>query len=234
MTPPPIGGPVILPEVIEQTLLGPMTFVLSEEAQAAVAASAATIEDILRTGKTVYGVNTGFGLLAKQTIRPDQLVELQRNLILSHCCGVGDPLPDDVVRLVLLLKAAGLSRGLSGVRPELIAMLLRLLETNILPVIPAKGSVGASGDLAPLAHMVLPLLGLGEMDYQGRRMTAAKVLKVLGLKPLKLQSKEGLGLINGTQFMSAYAVLCLLRIQNVAKTADIAADNICPPGAVAR
>ncbi len=222
MTPPPIGGPVILPEVIEQTLLGPMTFVLSEEAQAAVAASAATIEDILRTGKTVYGVNTGFGLLAKQTIRPDQLVELQRNLILSHCCGVGDPLPDDVVRLVLLLKAAGLSRGLSGVRPELIAMLLRLLETNILPVIPAKGSVGASGDLAPLAHLASTLIGVGELKVDGKVVPAIEGLKAAGLAPIELRAKEGLALINGTQVSTALALKGLILTRRIFEAALVA------------
>ena len=139
---------------VEAALAGPIHTALNDGARQGVARSAAAIDAILADGRTVYGVNTGFGLLAKQAIRPDQLAELQRNLILSHCCGVGAPLPDDVVRLILLLKIAGLARGFSGVRPELIGMLQRLLAADILPVIPEKGSVGASGDLAPLAHQI--------------------------------------------------------------------------------
>jgi len=207
---------------IEAALAGPAAVTLTGEADAAVAASAATIEGILAAGKTVYGVNTGFGLLANQTIRPDQLAQLQRNLILSHCCGVGDSMPDDVVRLILLLKIAGLSRGFSGVRPQLIAMLIRLLQTDILPVIPEKGSVGASGDLAPLAHMSAALLGVGEIRAGGQTIPAAEGLKRAGLEPIALRAKEGLALINGTQASTALALKGLVLARRVFEAALVA------------
>jgi len=170
-----------------------------------------------------YGINTGFGILAHQRVPAADIEKLQENLILSHAVGVGDEVPAEIVRLMLLLKVNGLAVGMSGVREKVVDYLIRFYNADALPVVYTKGSLGASGDLAPLAHMVLPLLGLGEMDFQGRRVAATAVLKTLGLQPLRLQSKEGLGLINGTQFMSAYGVHCLLRIENLAKTADIAA-----------
>ena len=207
---------------VEKALAGPVRTALNDGARQAIARSAATIEAILADGRTVYGVNTGFGLLAKQTIRPDQLAELQRNLILSHCCGVGDPMPDDVVRLILLLKIAGLSRGFSGVRPELIAMLERLLATDILPVIPEKGSVGASGDLAPLAHMSAALLGVGDMRAGGETIPAMEGLKRAGLEPIALRAKEGLALINGTQASTALALKGLVLARRVFEAALVA------------
>jgi histidine ammonia-lyase len=217
-----LGEATVSLDDIQAALAGPVSIKLTGEANTAIAASAATIEDILAAGKTVYGVNTGFGLLAKQTIRPDQLAELQRNLILSHCCGVGAPLPDDVVRLILMLKIAGLSRGFSGVRPGLIAMLQRLLETDILPVIPEKGSVGASGDLAPLAHMSAALLGVGEMRAAGETIPAMEGLKRAGLEPVALRAKEGLALINGTQASTALALKGLVLARRVFEAALVA------------
>ncbi len=217
-----LGDATVALDDIEAALAGPAAVTLTGEAKAAVAASAVTIEDILTAGKTVYGVNTGFGLLAKQTIRPDQLAQLQRNLILSHCCGVGAPVTDDVVRLILLLKIAGLSRGFSGVRPELIAMLQRLLATDILPVIPEKGSVGASGDLAPLAHMSAALLGVGEMRAGGETIPALEGLKRAGLEPIALRAKEGLALINGTQASTALALKGLVLARRVFEAALVA------------
>jgi histidine ammonia-lyase len=217
-----LGEATVSLDDIQAALAGPVAVTLTGEASTAIAASAATIEDILAAGQTVYGVNTGFGLLAKQTIRPDQLAELQRNLILSHCCGVGGPLPDDVVRLILMLKIAGLSRGFSGVRPGLIAMLQRLLETDILPVIPEKGSVGASGDLAPLAHMSAALLGVGEMRAGGETIPAMEGLKRAGLEPIALRAKEGLALINGTQASTALALKGLVLARRVFEAALVA------------
>ena len=209
-------------EHVRGALAGPCHTALSDGARQAIARSAATIEAILADGRTVYGVNTGFGLLAKQAIRPDQLAELQRNLILSHCCGVGAPLPDDVVRLILLLKIAGLSRGFSGVRLQLIDMLMRLLAMDILPVIPEKGSVGASGDLAPLAHLASTLIGVGELKVAGRVVPATEGLKAAGLEPIVLRAKEGLALINGTQVSTALALKGLVLGRNIFEAALVA------------
>jgi histidine ammonia-lyase len=172
-----------------------------------------------------YGINTGFGILAHQRVPAADIERLQENLILSHAVGVGDEVPAAIVRLMLLLKVNGLAVGLSGVTEPVVDRLIRFHNEDALPVVYNKGSLGASGDLAPLAHLVLPLLGLGDMTWRGRRLPAKTVLRKLGLKPLRLQSKEGLALINGTQFMSAYAVHCLLRIENLAKTADLAATT---------
>ncbi|MDP1630790.1 MAG: histidine ammonia-lyase [Caulobacter sp.] len=200
---------------IEAAMAGPVAARLHPRADVAVGASAAAIDAILADGRTVYGVNTGFGLLAKKTIPADKLADLQRNLILSHCCGVGAALPDDVVRLILLLKIAGLSRGFSGVRPELIAMLMRLLERDILPVIPEKGSVGASGDLAPLAHLASTLIGVGELKVGGKVLPATEGLKAAGLAPIALRAKEGLALINGTQVSTALALKGLVLARRI-------------------
>jgi histidine ammonia-lyase len=172
-----------------------------------------------------YGINTGFGILAHQRVPAADIEKLQENLILSHAVGVGDEVPAAIVRLMLILKVNGLAVGLSGVTERVVDHLIRFHNEDALPVVYTKGSLGASGDLAPLAHLVLPLLGLGEMTWRGRRLPAKTVLRKLGLPTLRLQSKEGLALINGTQFMSAYAVHCLLRIENLAKTADLAATT---------
>ena len=154
----------------------------------------------------VYGINTGFGLLANVRIADDELAQLQKNLILSHCVGVGDPLDDRVVRLALVLKVLGLSQGYSGVTPQLIDSLCALLNHEIYPCIPARGSVGASGDLAPLAHMSSVLLGVGRARHAGRELLAGEALAVAGLTTVKLQPKEGLALINGTQISTALAL----------------------------
>jgi histidine ammonia-lyase len=216
------GDDAIGIEHVRAALAGPCQTALSDGARQGIARSAATIDAILADGRTVYGVNTGFGLLAKKTIAPDQLAELQRNLILSHCCGVGAPLPDDVVRLILLLKIAGLARGFSGVRLQLIEMLIRLLALDILPVIPEKGSVGASGDLAPLAHLASTLLGVGELKVAGKVVPAAEGLKAAGLEPIVLRAKEGLALINGTQVSTALALKGLVLGQNIFQAALVA------------
>ncbi len=169
-------------------------------------AGSAAIERIVESGATVYGVNTGFGLLATTAIPRDELEELQRNLVLSHACGVGPLLPDNIMRLVLVLKLASLSRGASGVRRETVEMLARLLELEIYACVPAKGSVGASGDLAPLAHLSALLLGIGEARVKGQIVPAAEALSRAGLEPLKPGPKEGLALLNGTQVSTALAL----------------------------
>jgi histidine ammonia-lyase len=180
-----------------------------------VRASAAAVSRIVAGGETVYGINTGFGLLANERIPHDRLAELQRNLILSHSCGLGEALPRHVVRLMIVLKLLGLGRGYSGVRPEVIDALQALLDGDALPVIPVQGSVGASGDLAPLAHMTAALMGFGSIDLAGERVAAGEALQRLGLEPLVLGPKEGLALINGTQFSTAIALDALFAAERV-------------------
>jgi histidine ammonia-lyase len=163
----------------------------------------------------VYGINTGFGKLAQTRIADDQLAQLQKNLVLSHSAGVGKPLDAPVVRLMLLLKAASLAHGVSGVRGEVIDALLALLNADVLPVVPEKGSVGASGDLAPLAHLAGVLIGIGEVFVGGQRISAVQGLSKAGLKPLELGPKEGLALLNGTQCSTALAIHAAQRLQRV-------------------
>ncbi len=180
-----------------------------------IAASAAAVERIVAGGETVYGVNTGFGLLANTRIAPDRLAELQRNLILSHSCGLGDALPRHVVRLMIVLKLLGLGRGYSGVRPVVIDALQALLDRDAMPVIPSQGSVGASGDLAPLAHLISALLGEGRIDVGGQVMPAREALEQVEIGSLELGPKEGLALINGTQASTAIALDALFTAERV-------------------
>jgi histidine ammonia-lyase len=179
---------------------------LDDASMQRVASSAAAVDRIVAGGETVYGVNTGFGLLANTRIPDDRLAELQTNLILSHSAGLGDPLPRSVTRLMIVLKLLGLGRGYSGVRPIVIDALQALLDKDAMPVIPAQGSVGASGDLAPLAHLIAALMGHGTIDVAGQVMPAAAALQKLGIEPLQLGPKEGLALINGTQMSTAVAL----------------------------
>ncbi len=180
-----------------------------------VRASAASVERIVAGGETVYGINTGFGLLANTRIPPERLAELQKNLILSHSCGLGDPLPRRVVRLMVILKLLGLGRGYSGVRPLIVERLQALLDHDALPVIPAQGSVGASGDLAPLAHLIAALLGEGQFDIGGETVPARDAISKLGMEPLALGPKEGLALINGTQASTAIALDALFSAERM-------------------
>lgn len=193
----------------------PVEFAVSDAALARVDTGAKVIADIVARGETVYGVNTGFGLLANTSIAKGDLDALQRNLVLSHACGVGALLNDDVVRLVLVLKAASLSRGASGVRRETVLALQRLIEAEVYPCIPSKGSVGASGDLAPLAHMAALLIGVGEARVRGAILPAAAALESAGLKPLNLGPKEGLALLNGTQVSTALGLAGLFETEKV-------------------
>jgi histidine ammonia-lyase len=180
-----------------------------------VAEAAASVERIVAGGETVYGVNTGFGLLANTRIPDDRLAELQTNLILSHSAGLGDPLPRHVTRLMIVLKLLGLGRGHSGVRPLVIEALEALLEQDAMPVIPAQGSVGASGDLAPLAHLIAALMGHGSIDVGGETLPASAALERTGMQPLQLGPKEGLALINGTQASTAIALDALFAGERV-------------------
>ncbi len=195
---------------------------LHPQALGNVEASAATIATIIGSGRTVYGVNTGFGLLAQTSIAPDKLGELQKRLVLSHAAGTGPLLPPDIVRLIIALKIISLARGCSGVRPIVIQQLQAFLTHNILPCIPSKGSVGASGDLAPLAHLAAALIGIGDVDMNATRMPAHAALRQAGLAPLMLGPKEGLALLNGTQASTALALAALFRAETIFAAAIIA------------
>ena len=182
------------------------TLSLAPEAYAAIEASAAAVQAIVAKGDPAYGINTGFGLLAKRHIPHDELERLQQNLILSHAVGTGELLPDHVVRLILLTKIGSLARGFSGVRPLIVDTLIALYNAGIMPAIPSQGSVGASGDLAPLAHMTLAMLGVGQVRMHGESMDAQAALAAAGIAPVTLAAKEGLALINGTQVSTALAL----------------------------
>ena len=208
--------PGALPMVALQRIhRGGETLVMDPAADAAILRSAAVVRRAAEGNAPVYGVNTGFGKLASTRIAAADLATLQRNLIRSHAVGVGAPLPARVVRVLLATKAASLARGHSGVRPMIIDTLLAVHNANIVPWIPAQGSVGASGDLAPLAHLTLALCGEGEVVVDGRRVPALPVLQAAGIAPLELEAKEGLALINGTQVSTALALDALLRFETV-------------------
>jgi histidine ammonia-lyase len=188
---------------------------LDPAALPAVQASVRVVETIVARDQPVYGINTGFGKLATTRIAGDDLGALQRNIVLSHAAGVGEPTAPATVRLMMALKLASLARGASGVRPGTIAFLATMLERGVIPVVPAQGSVGASGDLAPLAHMTTVLLGVGEAWFEGERMPAAAALERAALAPLALAPKEGLAFLNGTQFSTAAALIGLYALQDV-------------------
>ena len=168
----------------------------------------------------VYGVTTGFGSLCNITIAPDDLSRLQHNLVMSHACGTGDTVRPEIVRIMLLLKIQSLSYGHSGAQLETVQRLADMFNSDVLPVVYQQGSLGASGDLAPLAHLSLPLIGMGEVIYRGERRNVAELWPELGWKPLTLKSKEGLALLNGTQFMAAHAVWSLIQAERLSDWAD--------------
>jgi histidine ammonia-lyase len=196
---------------------------LTVDAKPAVERAAQMIADAAAGDTPVYGVNTGFGKLASLKIEPQDTETLQRNLILSHCCGVGETLSEPLTRLMMTLKLMSLGRGASGVRWDVIAQIEGMLAAGVIPVIPSQGSVGASGDLAPLAHMAAAMLGEGEAIYQGVRMAGGDALKQAGLTPLVLSAKEGLALINGTQFSTANALGALFDLWQMAQTSIVVA-----------
>jgi histidine ammonia-lyase len=216
------GGALSIGEV-ERVARGGAPVELGRGARERLSASRGALDAALGAGEIIYGVNTGFGSLARARVEGDKLREVQRNLVLSHAAGVGDPLPDDVVRAMLLLLAASLARGLSGVRPVVAERVLELLNRGITPVVPAVGSVGASGDLAPLAHAALVLLGEGEARAGGRTLPGGEALRAAGLAPLALEAKEGLALINGTHLMAATGALLLADVDRLFAAALCAA-----------
>ncbi|HEX4823308.1 MAG TPA: histidine ammonia-lyase [Candidatus Polarisedimenticolaceae bacterium] len=215
-----IDGSSLTLEAVEEIALG-ASCTLTPRARRAVAASRRAVEKAARGDRQVYGVNTGFGHLANVRIAPENLAELQVNLIRSHAAGTGPALPRETVRAILALRANCLARGHSGLRAETLEAMLAFLRADIVPVVPAKGSVGASGDLAPLAHVALALIGEGDVFHRGRRIAAAAALKRARLSPVVLEPKEGIALINGTQVMTAIGGLALLRAERLAVQADI-------------
>ncbi len=197
--------------------------VLSDAARDKMRAARALVERATHgTHEHTYGINTGFGRFVSRSIPEEQTGELQLRLLRSHACGVGDPYPDDVVRAAMLLRANALAKGTSGARVATVELLLECLNRGVLPVVPSRGSVGASGDLAPLAHLALPLVGEGEAWVDGERRPGSEALAAVGLEPIRLEAKEGLSLINGTQFMTAVAALGLVRARRLAQAADLA------------
>lgn len=194
---------------------------LAKDAQQAVKRSHAWLQQKLKDSDTpIYGVNTGFGALHDRSIAKRDLAQLQKNLVMSHACGSGDPVPETIVRAMLVLKVQNMAFGHSAVAPSTVQRMIDMYNADVLPVVYERGSLGASGDLAPLAHLALPLLGLGEVVVAGKRVPSSQALKKLGWKPLELGPKEGLALLNGTQFMNAYASLLTLKAMRLAHVAD--------------
>lgn len=222
VTPLELSGEDLSPASFYAVVLERRPVRLAARARRRMAASQAVVRQAARGSAPVYGINTGFGKLADQRIPPPDIAQLQRNLVRSHAAGVGPPLAKDETRGILLLRANVLARGYSGVRPLLVDYLLTLLNRDILPVIPSRGSVGASGDLAPLAHVALLLIGEGDAVAGSRRLSGRAALKQAGLPPLQLEAKEGLSLVNGTQAMLSLGLLALRRCDILADTADLA------------
>jgi len=215
------GSPLTLQQIVDVANRREQVS-LSSEARTRVEAARRVVEDIVSEGRTVYGVNTGFGKLSDVSIEKSELRQLQLNLVRSHSCGLGNPLSEAEARAMLLLRANVLAAGFSGARPIVIETLTAMLERGVTPVIPEKGSVGASGDLAPLAHLALAAIGEGEAFYEGHRLSSSSALERAGIAPLQLEVKEGLALLNGTQAMGAIGALALYRGQRLAHVADIA------------
>ena len=194
---------------------GTATVTLDPRSAGPIAASAAAVTAILARGEPIYGINTGFGRLASIRIEDADLARLQRNIVLSHAVGVGEPMPAAVARLMMALKLASLAQGASGISAPTVALLQAMLNRDLVPVVPGQGSVGASGDLAPLAHMTATMIGVGEIFFSGERMPATAALSQAGLAPLALGPKEGLALLNGTQFSTAYALAALFEAERL-------------------
>lgn len=217
-----ISSEILDLSIIEDITKNHKSLELSEEAQLNIKKSREYLVHKMKDNETpVYGINTGFGSLCNVKISPENLSKLQENLVMSHACGTGELVPKPIIKLMLLLKIQSLSYGYSGVQIETVERLIDFYNNDILPIIYSQGSLGASGDLAPLAHLSLPLLGKGEVYYGGERIASAKVLKKLNWEPITLQAKEGLALLNGTQFMSAYGVYCLLKSYKLSYFADL-------------
>lgn len=217
-----ISADLITVERVGEILAGNYRLELSDDAISRITRCREFLDKKMATAKEpIYGITTGFGSLCNISIDSDQLSQLQKNLVMSHSCGIGDEVSEEVVRLMLLLKAQSLSYGNSGVQLITVQRLLDFFNEGVYPIVYAQGSLGASGDLAPLAHLSLPLLGLGEVRYKGQKYPASEILDKFGWKPITLKSKEGLALLNGTQFMSAHGVAALLKAERLLRQADI-------------
>lgn len=208
-------------ERVDEILHKGMKLELSEESKARIIKCREYLDNKMKTQKEpIYGVTTGFGSLCNISISKEQLSQLQKNLVMSHACGVGEEVPHEVVKIMLLNKIQSLSYGNSGVQLQTVERLIEFFNNDILPVVYQQGSLGASGDLAPLAHLCLPLLGLGVVDYKGERISGEELNRKFSWQPIELQSKEGLALLNGTQFMSAFAVWCVIKAKKLSVLAD--------------
>ena len=218
-----IGGQLLALMDIEDVAYSGRPVQLSKAACASIDRTALFVAEQARSGRAVYGVTTGFGANRDTTIDPDEAETLQENLLVSHACGVGEPLPTEVVRAMLLLRINALMHGFSGIRSSTLEVLAEMLNRGVHPVVPEFGSVGASGDLCPLAHMCLPLIGLGEAEFEGEVVTGAEAMARAGLKPQRLTFKEGLALLNGTQAMTALGIIACKRLRGLLDIADAAA-----------
>jgi len=216
-----LNGQALTLDQIAAVAIGDERVAISPSARSRIVASRKVIEEIVARDAVVYGVNTGFGKLSDVRVPKDELRQLQLNLVRSHACGIGEPLSESEVRAMMLLRANVLTLGFSGIRWEVIDLLCEMLNHRVHAVVPEKGSVGASGDLAPLAHLALSVIGEGEVFFEGQRMPTAEALRRAKLKPLELEAKEGLALLNGTQAMHAVGGLALLRAQRLARVADV-------------
>lgn len=210
---------------------GPVTLELDSSSLEQIQQSVATVQDVIKQGRVIYGINTGFGLLANTVIPDNELEELQHSIVLSHAAGIGQLMTESTVRLTMALKINSLARGYSGIRQEVIDALISLVNAEVYPCIPQKGSVGASGDLAPLAHMSTVLLGEGEVLYQGEKLPGLEGLRIAGLKPIVLGPKEGLALLNGTQASTAFALQGLFRAEDLFASA-IVNGSLCVEAAL--
>jgi histidine ammonia-lyase len=219
-----LNGNLLTLQTVKEVLTKNLTVTASKESLAIAQKSRDAVDKIVADKKVVYGINTGFGKFSDVPIDQNDVRDLQINLIRSHACGVGEPFPKIVSKVMLLLRANALLKGYSGIRPLVIERLLEFFNKDIIPVIPQQGSLGASGDLAPLSHLVLPLVGEGEVFYQGKRLSAGEVLFLEGITPLTLEAKEGLALINGTQAMTAMGVVGYLEAENLAFQSELIAS----------
>ncbi|QGR00305.1 histidine ammonia-lyase [Paenibacillus psychroresistens] len=219
-----IDGEQLTPELVAEVAFNNRPVVLSMEAFKRVLECRNMVEELVTSGRAVYGVTTGFGKFSDVRISPEDAAQLQVNLIRSHACAVGTPLPESTVRALMLLRANALAKGHSGIRPVTLQLLIDCINHDVLPVVPEQGSLGASGDLAPLSHLALVLMGEGEAFYKGQRMPGAEALAIAGLTQIALQAKEGLALINGTQIMTSIGTLAFVKSERLAKIADVIAS----------